>query len=85
MKKEDMLSPSWLNGNYDVCGYSVRIESGMSFICIENEELGECYSFQGDEGDKVIDEINVIYNTYTSENDALTQVQAIEKWIINNL
>ena len=57
----------------------------MSFICIENEELGECYSFQGDEGDKVIDEINVIYNTYTSENDALTQVQAIEKWINNNL
>ena len=84
MKKEILLSPSWLNGEYEVSGYSVCIDSGLSFACFEKDGR-ECYAFQGDEGDKVIDEINTIYNDYTSEEDALTQEQAIEKWISMNL
>lgn len=78
------LSPSWLNGKYKICGYSVCIESSLSFASFEKDEQ-EYYVFQGDEGDNVIDEINAIYNDYTSEADALTQEQAIEKWISMNL
>jgi hypothetical protein len=84
MKKEILLSPSWLNGKYEISGYSVCIDSSLSFACFEKNEQ-EYYSFQGDEGDKVIDEINAIFNDYTSETDALTQEQAIEKWISINL
>lgn len=84
MEEKELLSPTWLNGVYEVCGYSVRIETSLSFACFEKNGQ-ECYAFQGDEGDLVIDEINVIYNTYTSEDDAPTAEQAIEKWISINL
>lgn len=83
-QKELLLSPSWLNGEYEIRGYSVCIESGLSFVCFEKDDQ-ECYVFQGDEGEKVIDEINLIYNTYTSNEDAPTVEQAIEKWIRINL
>ncbi|MBS5410727.1 hypothetical protein [Bacteroides thetaiotaomicron] len=85
IRNEILLPPSWLNGTYEISGYSVCIDSNLPFICFEKDDQEEYYAFQGDEGDKVIDEINTIYNDYTSEADALTQEQAIEKWISINL
>lgn len=84
MNTKEMLSTSWLNGEYNVCGYSVSIITSLSFAYFEKDEQ-EYYVFQGDEGNHVIDEINVIYNTYTCELDAPTVEQAIEKWISINL
>lgn len=83
MKKE-VLSPTWLNGKCKVTGYEVAIDTRLSYACFTKNEQ-EYYAFQGDDGDKVIDEINLIYNTYTSEADAPNKEQAIEKWISLNL
>lgn len=84
MEAKELLSPSWLNGKYNISGYSVSIDNSLSFACFEKDEQ-EYYVFQGDEGSQVIDDINVIYNTYTNEDDAPTVEQAIEKWISINL
>lgn len=82
--KNEVLSATWLNGEYQVAGYEVVIDTRLSYACFTKDEQ-EYYAFQGDEGDKVIDEINLIYNTYTNEDDAPSQEQAIEKWISLNL
>ena len=72
----DSLSPSWLNGNYIIDGYQVTIKSNLSiarFYCLVTEED---YYFQGNDADRIIDEIAGIWNAYD-----FTQTQAIQKWI----
>lgn len=71
------LSPNWLNGKYKINGFDVVIDYNLSFACFEKNEE-ECYTFQGDEANKVIEEIAVIYNT---DKNAPTQKEAIKKWI----
>lgn len=84
MKKEKILSPNWLNGNYNINGYKVTIDYPHSFACFELNE-DETYTFQGDEGNDVIEAINLIFNTYTCDEDAPTKEESIEKWINLNL
>lgn len=75
MQTNNYLNPSWLNGNYaDVNGYNVSIDYSLSFACFEGEN--NVYTFQGDEGDKCIEEITDIYN-----KDNCTQQEAVAKWI----
>lgn len=82
--KNENLSTSWLNGKYQVGIYEVTIITGLSFICFE-ADCEETYTFTGSWGDKVIKEINTIFNTYTNENDAPTIEESINKWINLNL
>lgn len=64
MDKQDFLSPTWLNGEYNVNGWNVTIDTGLSYACFEDEnDEDNNYAFQGDEGDIVINEINALYNT----------------------
>ena len=76
--KQNFLSESWLNGTYkNVAGiWNVEINTSLSFAAFENNmDENETYTFQGDEGNKVIEEINYIYNT-----EEITADKAIEKW-----
>ena len=82
-ENNNFVSPSFLNGKYKaVAGvYNVEINTALSFAYFENEnDENEAYLFDGDEADRVIEEINHIYNT---EN--VTNEKAIEMWIKNNL
>lgn len=71
----EKLSPNWVNGKYKVNGFDVVIDYNLSFACFEKNEE-ECYTFQGDEANKVIEEIAEIYN-----NDKDEPTKAVEKWI----
>lgn len=78
MESKDFLSETWLNGKYSIKGWSIEINTSLSYVYFENEnDENESYYFQGDEADNVIDEINVIYNG----KDNFTQSEAIAKWI----
>lgn len=57
---------SWLNGKH---GPDIEINTSLPYVAI-----GE-YFWQGEEADKVINEINIIYN---KEN--LTVLEAIKKY-----
>lgn len=77
MEKKEFLSPTFLDGKYNnLKGFKVEINSGLSFACFENKETEECYTFQGDEANNVINEINYIYNV-----GDCTQDEAISRWI----
>lgn len=83
MEQNNFLSPSFLNGKHkDICGlYDVEINTSLSFIYFQHKsDENESYLFNGDEAEKVINEINFIYNTKNVTNE-----KAIEIWINNNL
>lgn len=81
MGKEGFLSETWLNGSYSVNGYKVAIDTSLSYVCIENvNDENEYYVFQGDEGDRTIEEINYLYNTQGG-----TVGEAVSKWVNLNL
>lgn len=76
MIMNDVLSPSWINGNYIVAGYQVTIKSNLSiarFYCLDTDED---YYFQGNEADDVINEIADIWN-----KSDIPQDEAVAKWI----
>ena len=57
---------SWLHGKLSE---TIEINTKLPFVCIGD------YYWQGDEADKVINEINVIYN-----NRDVTPLEAAEIW-----
>jgi len=80
--EHEILSPTWLNGKHYLSnGYVVEINTSFTYVAIDGGSAEESYYFDGDKADKVIDEINLIYNTYTSEADAPTAEEAIYQWI----
>ncbi len=66
---------SWLNGKYTINGDKVEINVNMSTVAIDTTN-GDEWFWQGDEADKVIDEIHAIW-----VNGDATVTAAIEQWI----
>ena len=67
------LSTIWLNGKHSE---DIEINTKLPYVSI--------YDFfaQGEEADKIINEINLIYNNYKLN---LTPLQSCEYWATNNL
>ena len=63
--------PSWLNGKLSE---TIEINTSLPYVSIDD------FFVQGDEADKVIDEINYIYNTTDC-----TPLEAAKKWASNML
>lgn len=78
MNKNDFLSATWLNGKYNkVNGFRVEVNTSLSYIYFEDiSDQDNTYYYQGEEADKVIDEINYIYNI-----KGVTAEEAIGEWI----
>lgn len=72
------LSNSWLNGKYVIDGcWTVTVNTSLSFISFEpvaGANVGE-FTYQGDEGDDVINQIFEIWNS-----GVITQHEAVAKW-----
>lgn len=76
----NVLSPSWLNGNYIIYGYQVTIKSHMSIARFDSIDSEDDFYFQGNEADDVINEISDIWN-----KSDLTQDEAIGQWMTMHL
>lgn len=66
--EENFLCRSWISGKLSA---DIEINTRLPYVSIYD------YFAQGDEADKVIDEINRIYNTHQSNP---TPLQAAEIW-----
>ena len=69
--KDIELNTTWLHGKYTIGGEAVEINTAISYVAI-----GDRFFAQGDEADKIIDEIHRYWLDYN------VRVQgAIQHWI----
>ena len=87
----EVLSSTWLHGNYIVNGFQVTIKTNLSiarFRSIDDiDDIDDIYgnskfdyNFQGSEADAVIEEIADIWN-----KSDITQEEAVGQWISMHL
>ena len=72
---------SWLNMNATYNGYKVEINTALSTVSIEHEGFESGWFFQDHEADRVITEINYIYNTIGN----ISAIEAAIRWANNML
>ena len=73
--KDIELNTTWLHGKYTIGGEAVEINTAISYVSI-----GDRFFAQGDEADKIINEIHRYWLQYNVRVSG-----AIEHWIKSNL
>lgn len=76
----DINHASWLNGCHVISDWKVTINTSLSFVSFEplpDKAVSE-FNFQGDEADKVIDEMTQFWKSH----EELTQWDVIEHWAL---